>query len=241
MASLVILHTLPMKVIFIALSASYPIEVRFFFSFGTFFTFLNFSIELLERLTTISPFLTMSYGVSSLKYTFPSLPFTQFWKISCQKVVWKEVPESITHDSLDSAKERSRRWIHHSLWYARNPSPCPYLLHHSTWILLNMPLPHCEHPALLDLDVPLPDLDFNHTLFFISLFQTSLSDRHSRYSLMSQLTLKTSCASLLRSTLITSSNFKVPILHELVTAITKQSQDSGRLNNRTTALILSSK
>jgi len=68
--------------------------------------FLNFSVEPLERLSTTSPFLTMSHGLSSPRYTFPSPSFTQIWKISCRKVAWNEALEPITYDSLDSAKER---------------------------------------------------------------------------------------------------------------------------------------
>jgi len=48
-------------------------------------------------------------------------------------------------------------------------------------------------------------------------------------------------ASLLRRTLIALLNFKVHVPQELPTAITRPSQVSGRLDNRTSALILSSK
>jgi len=101
---------------------------------------------------------------------------------------------------------------------------------------------YCQYLAPLDLDVPLPDLDFDLSFFLLSLFP----DLYLRSTLKALPDVSADPkdfprASSLRSAPTTSSNFKVPVPQEVLTAITKPSQASSTLDNRISALISSSK
>ena len=196
MAPFVILHTSLLKVVFISPSASWLREIRFLFSFGTCLTFLNFSIERFERLTIISPFLTISQGSSLPDTRFQVHLSSNFERYHIRKWSEKRRLNQSPMIHWNQPMKESKYQIHQSSWHTRNPSICFCFLHPSSaclWICSCSP--HCQHSSSFYLELPLPKLDLDLPFFFLYLL-VFLSDRHSRHSLISQPTPMTSCAPL---------------------------------------------
>ena len=137
-------------------------------------------------------------------------------------------------------RRTSRHMIHHSLWYTRKLFPCLCLLHPSSTCSPSEYAPshhtaNIPHPSTWMYLLPIW-ISTSHS--FSSLYShISLFDRQSGHFLMSQPSPKT----LLRNILTTSSNFKISVSQELLITIMRPSQASGKLDNRSSALISSSK
>jgi len=159
-------------------------------------------------------------------------------------MVWKEALKSITHDSLEPVTERIRIpdlslsvTYTESFFFAFAISICLLLA-----VSLKMPLVNAlSTPGTPWSGFVSPKSELGLMLFFFSLF----IDFPQFSTLRALLDVSFAPDDLMRSfslrTLIVSLNFKIYVSQELLTSITRPSQISGRLDNKTSALISSSK